>query len=125
MSKPLIISVDFDGTCVEGDFPEIGAPMPGAVEVLREITRRGHKVVLSTCRENAPKRKYLDEALAWFKAHGIPLRSANENHVDDDFRESPSLRRKIYSDFHVDDRNLGGFPGWHAVLAEVDRRRPR
>lgn len=125
MSRPLIISVDFDGTCVEGDLPEIGAPMPGAVEVLREIASRGHRIVLSTCRENATKRKYLDEALAWFAAHGIPLRSVNENHLDDDFREPPSLRRKIYSDFHVDDRNLGGFPGWHEVLAEVERRGAR
>ena len=128
MKKHLVIAVDFDGTCVEGAFPEIGADMPHAVEALRELARRGHKLVLWTCRENDGHRidrQHLAAAEAWFSFRNIPLRSVNETHIEDEFRpvDGPFGRRgrKVYADIYIDDKNIGGFPGWKAVLAEVDR----
>lgn len=127
MKKHLVLAVDFDGTCVEHAFPEIGPDMPHAVEVLRELARRGHKLVLWTCREDhATKidKRHLSAARIWFSFRNIPLRSVNETHPEDEFRdhEGPIGRgRKVYADICIDDRNLGGFPGWKAVLAEVDR----
>lgn len=57
---------------------------------------------------------FLTEAVDFLKGHGIDLRSVNYTHPDDEFR-SPS-GRKVYADVYIDDRNLGGFPGWFAVL---------
>lgn len=127
MSWPLIIAVDFDGTCVEAAFPEVGAEMPGASWTLRSLVADGHKLVLWTCREDHGEDRWLSRAVAWFADRGIPLRSVNETHYDDMHPGVPksSRGRKVHADLYVDDRNLGGFPGWHVVLAEVDRRSPR
>lgn len=117
----LVIAVDFDDTIVEGRFPNIGDPLPGAIDALRAIVALGHKIVLNTCRENTHKRKYLDEAVSWLGKHGIPLRSVNETHPDDDFRAPPVLSRKIHADIFVDDKNIGGFPGWAFVISEIKK----
>ncbi len=44
MSKPLIIAVDFDGTCVTHDYPKVGMDI-GATEVLKELVKEGHKLM--------------------------------------------------------------------------------
>ena len=46
----MIIAVDFDGTVVEHDFPEIGKAVPGALEGLKKLQSAGHRLVLWTCR---------------------------------------------------------------------------
>lgn len=124
--RKLVIAVDFDGTCVEHRFPDVGPDMPHAVEVLRSLTERGHKIVLWTCRENDGHRidrQHLTAARRWFEERGIPLRSVNETHPEDEFRDLSgkplSKSRKVYADVYVDDRNLGGFPGWLYVLEHV------
>jgi len=45
----MIIAVDFDGTCVAYDFPNIGQDI-GAVPVLEELVAAGHKLILWTVR---------------------------------------------------------------------------
>lgn len=120
--RPLVIAVDFDGTCVESAFPSIGAELPGAVETLKELARRGHKLALWTCREDHGAETWLSYAVAWFEGNGIPLRSVNETHPDDMHPEVPKTARgrKAYADLYVDDKNLGGFPGWAKVLEHVN-----
>lgn len=111
-----ILSVDFDGTIVEHAYPEIGDPLPGALETLRELAALGYRLVLNTCREDTRRRQYLTEAVRWLESHGVEFVSHNENRLEDDFRqEGCPLRRKIYAHMYIDDANLGGFPGWHVV----------
>lgn len=43
----MIIAVDFDGTCVTHEFPRVGA-----AEVLKELTDKGHKIILFTMRSH-------------------------------------------------------------------------
>jgi len=114
MARQQLISIDFDGTIVEHAFPEIGALQPFVIETLKGLQDFGCKLVLNTCREDGNSRKYLTEAVEFMKLHGIEFRSVNENHIDDDFR-AESLRRKVYANIYIDDRNLGGFPGWDAI----------
>lgn len=45
----MIIAVDFDGTCVTHEFPYVGKEI-GAAEVLKELTDKGHKIILFTMR---------------------------------------------------------------------------
>ena len=47
----IIISVDFDGTCVSHEFPNIGKDI-GAVPVLKALVENGHQLVLFTMRSD-------------------------------------------------------------------------
>ena len=114
--KPLLISVDFDGTCVEHKYPAIGKTMPGCVETLQALVLRDHKLILWTCREDSqehPDQTYLSDAVQWFKDNEIPIVGVNETPLDLDFR--PEGGGKVYADLYIDDTNFGGFPGWHKI----------
>jgi ribonucleotide monophosphatase NagD (HAD superfamily) len=73
------IAVDFDGTIVTHSFPEIGEPVPGALDTLRELIDNGHRIILYTMRGNLLKRKYLDEAVNYLDLNGIKLWAVNDN----------------------------------------------
>ena len=44
------IFLDFDGTIVEHDYPEIGEPNPNALEVIKKLQDAGHHIILNTMR---------------------------------------------------------------------------
>lgn len=104
------IAVDFDGTIVEHKYPEIGEELLFAVETIKELQRRQHLIVLWTFRSG----KYLDEAVEFCRKRGLEFYAVNKNFPEEafDMNQSP----KINADLYIDDRNLGGFPGWNVVL---------
>src|SRR3989344_8259994 len=104
-----LISIDFDGTIVEHAYPDIGDPLEGAFEVMKELQEAGFHLILNTCRED----ESLEEALAFCEKNGIIFRSANCNLPEDDFRYK--VGRKVFAHVYIDDRNLSGFPGWEVV----------
>ena len=67
----MLISVDFDGTIVRHWFPEIGEPLEGAIETLKDLAAAGHRLILCTCREDCKNRKYLTEAVEWCREQGV------------------------------------------------------
>lgn len=112
----MLIAVDFDGTIVQHKYPEIGEPLEGAFETLRDLVAAGNRLVLYTCREDCKRRKYLTEAVNFCRENGVEFVSVNENALDDDFRaEHGCQRRKPYAQCYIDDSALLGFPGWHYV----------
>lgn len=118
--QSLKVAVDFDGTIVEHQFPRIGKLMPGALAALRMLQEAGCLLILWTCREDGGggnTDKVLTEAVEFMRGHGVEFRSINCNHPADEFRHGGG--RKIYADIYLDDRNLGGFPGWAAVVKEI------
>lgn len=48
------IIIDFDGTCVTHEFPEVGKDI-GAVSVLKELIKSGHNLILFTMRSDNGK----------------------------------------------------------------------
>jgi hypothetical protein len=110
----MIILIDFDGTCVSHEFPRIGKDI-GAVPVLRDLVRQGHRLVLFTMRSDikAPISvdknihcvggKYLSEALGWFMMNGIELWGVQSNPEQGSWTTSP----KAYGDLMIDDSALG------------------
>ena len=50
LPAPMLIAVDFDGTCVTENYPEIGRDVLGCVMTLKALAARGHKLILWTCR---------------------------------------------------------------------------
>lgn len=96
--KNLIICVDFDGTCVTHEYPNIGKEI-GATEVLKQLTDKGHKLILFTMRSG----KELQDSINWFKERDIPLFGINENPEQHTWTSSP----KPYAHFYIDDAALG------------------
>lgn len=94
-----IIGVDFDGTCVDHRFPAIGRDVPGAAQTLRELTDRGHRLILWTMRSG----ESLIEAGGWFGHHDIPLFGVNANPQQIEWTTSP----KAYCHIYIDDAALG------------------
>lgn len=109
----LIISIDYDGTISDYAFPELGVPMEGAIETMRDLSLAGHILILNTCREDEKGRAYLTEAVTFLRSHGIEFASVNTNRPEHDFRDGGG--RKVFAELYIDDKNLGGFPGWGAV----------
>ena len=103
------IAIDFDGTVVEHKYPAIGKELLFAFETLRELQKHKHQLILWTYRSG----KELDEAIDFCKERGIEFYAVNKNYPEEEFDES--ISRKIDADMYIDDRNLGGFPGWSAV----------
>ena len=46
----MTIAIDFDGTCVTHEYPNIGREIEGCVDVLNELVREGQKLILYTMR---------------------------------------------------------------------------
>lgn len=115
--RPLLIAVDFDGTIADGEFPDIGPPLPGAFETMRDLAKAGHRLILHTCRTNSSPdgRNHLDEAVAYCAARGVQFRSVNANHEEDWYYPGVPNGPKPMADVYIDDKNLGGFPGWDTV----------
>lgn len=107
----MIIAIDFDGTLVADCFPEIGEPITFAIESLKTLKEQGNKLILWTCREDSPERKYLTEAVEFCRSHGIEFDSVNENTPDSPFNLL-GKSRKVYADFYIDDKSLQ--PTWEA-----------
>jgi hypothetical protein len=105
----MIIAVDFDGTLVEHRYPDIGKEILFAFETLRELQKQKHQLILWTIRSG----KELDEAVEYCKARGIEFYAINKSFPEEKFEETDS--RKINADIYIDDRNIGGLPGWGEI----------
>jgi hypothetical protein len=103
------IAVDFDGTIVEHEYPGIGKEKLFAFQTLKELEKRGASIILWTFRAG----KELDEAVEFCRKNGFEFYAVNKNYPEEVFDETVS--RKINADIYIDDRNIGGFPGWSEV----------
>jgi len=106
----MTIAVDFDGTIVEHKYPEIGKTLLFAFETLKQLQKQGHKLILWTYRTG----KELEEAVNFCKENGVEFYAVNKNFPEEQYEEQ-SISRKIFADIYIDDRNIGGFPGWNKI----------
>ena len=108
-SDSKVIAIDFDGTICEHKYPDIGREMLFAFATLKELQKKGHKLILWTFRSG----ERLDEAVEYCKKNGVEFYAVNKNFPEEVMDENVS--RKINADIFVDDRNVGGFIGWSDV----------
>ena len=94
-----IIAIDFDGTCVEHEYPNIGLDVEGAVDTLRRLNNEGHRLILYTMRSD----ERLEAAVRWFKERKIKLWGVNCNPEQSEWTSSP----KLHADIYIDDSALG------------------
>ena len=119
------IAIDFDGTCVAYDFPNIGQDI-GAVPVLKELAAAGHKLILWTVRGDA----FLAPAVEWFRQNDIPLYGINKNPGQSRWSSSPKAHAELYIDDYaigaplIDDPAISKKPylDWANVREELVRR---
>ena len=103
------IAIDFDGTIVEHQYPRIGKEMLFAFATIKELQKKGHKLILHTYRTGA----LLDEAVEYCKQNGVEFYAVNKNYPEEVITEDTP--RKLNVDVFIDDRNVGGFLGWSTV----------
>lgn len=114
MRQTLTIAVDFDGTIVEHAYPKIGKPILFAVETLKALQKRNHRLVLWTIREG----RYLEEAIAYCEKQGLTFYAVNEAFPGEGFEEGQS--RKVNVDLFIDDRNVGGLLPWGEIWKMIE-----
>jgi hypothetical protein len=122
----MVLGIDFDGTIVEHEFPDIGAPVPGALNWLREFRAAGARLILWTMRSG----ETLDEAVEFCRAAGVEFWGINKNPRQATWTLSP----KAYCELYIDDAafgcplrenpRVGGrpFADWSIIGPEVLRR---
>ena len=111
----MTINIDFDGTCVTHEFPNVGKSI-GAEKVLKRLTDNGHQLILFTMRSDRTEAKpvidptiqnvtgkFLTDAVNWFKENNIPLYGIQKNPTQFNWTTSP----KSYAELMIDDSALG------------------
>lgn len=93
------IAVDFDGTCVKHEYPNVGDDVPFAVVVLQSLAKQGHQLILYTMRSG----QELQDAEDWFIQRGITLYSSQKDKGQEMWTQS----NKCYAQVYIDDAALG------------------
>lgn len=106
----MIIAVDFDGTCVTHEYPNVGRFI-GAEAALQDLAYEGHQLILWTMRSGS----FLEDAVNWFNENKIPLFGVNENPQQKEWTASP----KAYAQLYIDDAALG-VPLQKGLIGERD-----
>lgn len=110
----MIIAIDFDGTIVEHAYPEIGKPIPFAIDTLLQMQKDGYKLILWTVRRG----QLLQDAVDYCAERGLYFFAENENYRGETI-EREEFSRKLKADLFIDDRNLGGLPDWGVIYNAV------
>lgn len=110
------IAVDFDGVCVSDEYPGIGKNI-GAADVLRKIVDSGNNLILLTQRSNTYKinehgqsvidKRYLEDAVFWFKEREIPLYGINLNPEQEKEFHPMHGSKKVCADLIIDYYGMG------------------
>lgn len=104
------LAIDFDGTVVDDAYPGVGAAKIFAFETLLKLQSEGYRLILWTYRSG----QALQDAIDFCKKNGLEFYAVNSSFEGEVF-DSETQSRKIDADLFIDDRNLGGFPGWGEV----------
>lgn len=105
------INIDFDGTVVTHEYPNIGKDI-GAAPVLRKLIENGHRLILFTMRSEMKgispvtgneEDNGLNDAINWFKTNNIPLYGIQTNPTQAEWTSFP----KSYAELMIDDSALG------------------
>ena len=100
----MTIAVDFDGTIVTHEYPNIGKEIPFAIQTLKMLQKDGHKLILWSVREG----KLLNEAVQWCRERGLEFYAINRDYPEEE-------TNKLKVDIWIDDRNIGGLPDWGII----------
>lgn len=102
----MIVSVDFDGTCVTHEFPNTGKNI-GAEIVLKQLQENNIDIICVSMRSEEQKDSFGINTIKgiknWFEKENIKLLDINRNPNQDKWSKS----RKIYANYYIDDQFIG------------------
>lgn len=90
-----VVAVDFDGTVVTHEYPNIGKPLPYCIETLHKISAAGGKIILYTMRSG----EELAQAVVYLIENDVILWGVNKNPDQHTWTDSP----KVYAQIYIDD----------------------
>jgi hypothetical protein len=108
------IAIDFDGTIVEHEYPAIGKEILFAISSLKHLQEQGALLILWTYRTG----RELDAAVEFCRKRGIEFYAVNANYPEE--KPEDGMPRKINAEIYIDDKNVGGFPGWGEIMDMID-----
>lgn len=88
------IGIDFDGTIVRHEYPELGIPNPMALEYMRQFKAAGAILILWTMRDG----KELADAVAYCEKNGVVFDAVNKGIGDRFWTQSPKAHCNLYID---------------------------
>lgn len=106
------IAVDFDGTVVTHEYPNVGEDVENAVNTLHKMVHAGYNIIINTMRSG----KELADAIEWYNTRGIKLYGVNVNPTQHKWTSSP----KVYAQISIDDINFGCPVRWQNGHRVVD-----
>lgn len=97
----MIIAVDFDDTlCIASILDYGGKPNIPLFSKLIEAKKKGHKIILWTCRGG----DWLEEAIQFCEYYDLEFDAVNENIKDGEY---VNISHKIMADLYIDDKAPG------------------
>ncbi|MCM1077997.1 MAG: hypothetical protein NC344_02670 [Bacteroidales bacterium] len=115
----MTIAIDFDGTIVTHNYPNIGEERPFAIETLKMLTADKHRLILWTVREG----KLLEEAVQWCRERGLEFWAINRDYPEEERENNDNYSRKLKVDMFIDDRNIGGIPDWGTIYRMINEKK--
>ena len=97
-----VIGIDFDGTIVYDAYPEIGEPIPGAIETINKWYNEGFWIVIHSCRAG----EYEADMCRWIYENKLDVHRINNN-LDWRIEKYGGDTRKMSLDINIDDKNIG------------------
>ena len=100
--RKLVLAIDFDGTIVTDEYPNIGQLLPNAKQCINDLYENHNcEIVIWTCRTGVEElncRNFLIE-------NNIHFTTVNQNTPAVICRWNKDDSRKIYADIYIDDRS--------------------
>lgn len=114
----MTIAVDFDGTIVTHEYPQIGKEIPFAIQTLKMLQQDGHKLILWSVRKD----ELLEDAVRWCRERGLEFYAVNKEYPEEEMQNNIFYSRKLKVDIWIDDRNVGGLPDWGIIYRIIKER---
>lgn len=114
----MTIAVDFDGTIVTHEYPQIGKEIPFAIQTLKMLQQDGHKLILWSVRKD----ELLEDAVRWCRERGLEFYAVNKEYPEEEMQNNIFYSRKLKVDLWIDDRNVGGLPDWGIIYRIIKER---
>lgn len=115
-SPEKVISIDFDGTICDSDYPLLGSRIKGARKYINKLYKEGYGIVINTCRTQMPAA----DAIEWLDGHGIEYHYFNCNFPHRIYEYGMDCR-KISADIYVDDKQVGILPSWKEIYKHIKK----
>ena len=114
----MTIAVDFDGTIVTHEYPQIGTEIPFAIQTRKMLQQDGHKLILWSVRKD----ELLEDAVRWCRERGLEFYAVNKEYPEEEMQNNIFYSRKLKVDLWIDDRNVGGLPDWGIIYRIIKER---